>query len=184
LNEYKFEAFNIFNEMLYRVKTDVLRIVFGYESAAHRAAQLQEHLEKELPSLRELLNFTDEDDEADVTIEEVPGQNEASTVEEDILAPLEETSTPFQETPASGVSATESSIEWTSDGPMKESISLGSTTNSYVPTGAEPSRNAPCPCGSGLRYKECHGKIATIVVTNADAEEGTKWRNEAGEETT
>jgi tetratricopeptide (TPR) repeat protein len=22
------------------------------------------------------------------------------------------------------------------------------------------SRNAPCPCGSGLRYKECHGKLA------------------------
>jgi hypothetical protein len=22
------------------------------------------------------------------------------------------------------------------------------------------SRNAPCPCGSGLRYKECHGAIA------------------------
>ena len=22
------------------------------------------------------------------------------------------------------------------------------------------SRNAPCPCGSGLKYKQCHGKIA------------------------
>ena len=22
---------------------------------------------------------------------------------------------------------------------------------------APPSRNAPCPCGSGKRYKECHG---------------------------
>ena len=21
------------------------------------------------------------------------------------------------------------------------------------------SRNAPCPCGSGLKYKQCHGKI-------------------------
>ena len=21
-------------------------------------------------------------------------------------------------------------------------------------------RNAPCPCGSGLKYKQCHGKIA------------------------
>ncbi|WP_349773414.1 SEC-C metal-binding domain-containing protein [Psychrobacter sp. WY6] len=20
-------------------------------------------------------------------------------------------------------------------------------------------RNAPCPCGSGLKYKQCHGKI-------------------------
>ena len=23
----------------------------------------------------------------------------------------------------------------------------------------QPSRNAPCPCGSGLRYKHCHGKL-------------------------
>jgi preprotein translocase subunit SecA len=22
------------------------------------------------------------------------------------------------------------------------------------------SRNAPCPCGSGLKYKHCHGQIA------------------------
>ncbi|RKV83211.1 MAG: hypothetical protein D8H97_08605, partial [Neisseria sp.] len=21
-------------------------------------------------------------------------------------------------------------------------------------------RNDPCPCGSGLRYKQCHGKLA------------------------
>ena len=24
---------------------------------------------------------------------------------------------------------------------------------------APASRNAPCPCGSGLKYKQCHGKI-------------------------
>ena len=22
------------------------------------------------------------------------------------------------------------------------------------------SRNSPCPCGSGLKYKQCHGKLA------------------------
>jgi preprotein translocase subunit SecA len=27
-------------------------------------------------------------------------------------------------------------------------------------TGAEPSRNAPCPCGSGRKYKRCHGDPA------------------------
>lgn len=26
-------------------------------------------------------------------------------------------------------------------------------------TGGKVPRNAPCPCGSGLRYKECHGKL-------------------------
>ena len=23
-----------------------------------------------------------------------------------------------------------------------------------------PDRNAPCPCGSGKKYKHCHGKLA------------------------
>jgi glycosyltransferase involved in cell wall biosynthesis len=27
-----------------------------------------------------------------------------------------------------------------------------------------PSRNAPCPCGSGKRYKECHGGIASSAI--------------------
>jgi len=26
-------------------------------------------------------------------------------------------------------------------------------------------RNAPCPCGSGLRYKDCHGKLAAAPAT-------------------
>ncbi len=29
-----------------------------------------------------------------------------------------------------------------------------------VRTAAAPSRNAPCPCGSGKKYKHCHGKVA------------------------
>jgi tetratricopeptide (TPR) repeat protein len=33
---------------------------------------------------------------------------------------------------------------------------------------APASRNAPCPCGSGRRYKECHGALAS-VAPDADA---------------
>ncbi len=33
------------------------------------------------------------------------------------------------------------------------------TGNQRPPTGS-PQRNAPCPCGSGKRYKQCHGKLA------------------------
>ena len=32
---------------------------------------------------------------------------------------------------------------------------------------APASRNAPCPCGSGRRYKECHGALAEASVSNA-----------------
>jgi len=30
----------------------------------------------------------------------------------------------------------------------------------YVREGAKVGRNAPCPCGSGKKYKQCHGKLS------------------------
>ncbi|MEP7183944.1 MAG: SEC-C metal-binding domain-containing protein, partial [Betaproteobacteria bacterium] len=32
-----------------------------------------------------------------------------------------------------------------------------------------PSRNAPCPCGSGRRYKDCHGALAAASPTTTTA---------------
>ena len=29
-----------------------------------------------------------------------------------------------------------------------------------VPEGIRVGRNDPCPCGSGKKYKQCHGKLA------------------------
>ncbi len=34
---------------------------------------------------------------------------------------------------------------------------------------APASRNDPCPCGSGKRYKECHGKIGVATMTTASS---------------
>src|SRR5664279_287903 len=32
-----------------------------------------------------------------------------------------------------------------------------------APPVTPPSRNAPCPCGSGQRYKDCHGALGSTV---------------------
>lgn len=38
-----------------------------------------------------------------------------------------------------------------------------------APTFAPPaSRNAPCPCGSGQRYKACHGAVAAVAPSELD----------------
>ncbi|MFS4514077.1 SEC-C metal-binding domain-containing protein, partial [Delftia tsuruhatensis] len=29
-----------------------------------------------------------------------------------------------------------------------------------LPEGARVGRNDPCPCGSGKKYKQCHGKLS------------------------
>lgn len=35
-----------------------------------------------------------------------------------------------------------------------------------------PNRNDPCPCGSGKKYKHCHGKAASIPTSS----EEVAWR--------
>jgi preprotein translocase subunit SecA len=42
----------------------------------------------------------------------------------------------------------------------ERSRSGGSTATGATVTGSEPGRNAPCPCGSGKKYKRCHGAPA------------------------
>ena len=34
---------------------------------------------------------------------------------------------------------------------------------------APPARNAPCPCGSGKRYKDCHGALAPAAASPSAA---------------
>jgi preprotein translocase subunit SecA len=43
------------------------------------------------------------------------------------------------------------------DGSAKESGAVKAAKTATVTGSKEPSRNAPCPCGSGKKYKFCHG---------------------------
>jgi preprotein translocase subunit SecA len=42
-------------------------------------------------------------------------------------------------------------------GPMSSTAAGQPTNNAGQAVGADPSRNGPCPCGSGRKYKRCHG---------------------------
>jgi preprotein translocase subunit SecA len=44
--------------------------------------------------------------------------------------------------------------ESTNGGPA----SAGGTKPGFTPSGARIGRNDPCYCGSGLKYKKCHGR--------------------------
>ncbi len=104
INEYKQEAFGLFERMLEQIREDVTRILC--------TAELQFAAPPE-PSLPELPDFLT------THIDPFTGENDAITVEGNPLPPL-------------------------ADG-------------SYDPN---MSRNAPCPCGSGKKYKYCHGAVA------------------------
>ena len=119
INEYKQEAFNLFQRMLDSIREDVTRTI------AH--AQFRMQPLPELPELPDFITthfdpFTGEDNSADI---------DAGTMG------LVTSSLPPLQIPQPAAPAELSDDPATWDGVV--------------------SRNAPCPCGSGQKYKHCHG---------------------------
>ena len=123
LNEYKSEAFALFERMLASIREDVTRTI------AH--AQFQIQAPPPLPDLPDFITshfdpFTGEDDTNDVD-----GGSLVTTQ----LPPL-------QMRQPDGAAIGQDPAAW--EGNV--------------------SRNAPCPCGSGRKYKHCHGAIGVEQV--------------------
>jgi len=125
INEYKKEAFALFERMLANIREDVTRTV------AH--AQFQMQAPPPLPDLPDFITshfdpFTGDDDTADVD------GGTLGVVSTRIQPPLQ------MALPAPGAAAAD----------------LGDDPAQWA---GQVSRNAPCPCGSGLKYKHCHGAL-------------------------
>ncbi len=120
INEYKQEAFSLFERMLGNIREDVTRTI------AHATFQIQEA--PRLPDLPDFITahfdpFSGDDDSFDIDA----GTRGLITT---TLPPL---SIPQPDSPNIG----EDPADW--EGKV--------------------SRNAPCPCGSGRKYKHCHGAV-------------------------
>jgi preprotein translocase subunit SecA len=119
LNEYKQEAFGLFEKMLETIREDVTRILSTAEFRFQQPAELPE-----LPSF--LSGHIDP-----LTGIDDAGGRQAPGVEA-MMAGL------GAALPAAGAAA--------------------GGEDPYADLGL--SRNAPCPCGSGAKYKHCHGAVA------------------------
>jgi preprotein translocase subunit SecA len=124
INEYKREAFGLFERMLETIREDVTRIL------ATSQLQISGPPEMDLPELPDFLTshidpFTGLDDSRD---------GDGSAGREAMFGTL--AASPFAEAGPGGA--------------------LGN--DPYASLGL--SRNAICPCGSGKKYKHCHGAIA------------------------
>ncbi len=108
--EYKREAFELFERLLERIKYDVISILSRVQIAAEDVQRVQEQ--------------------------------RRAAMEMDFQHPQAEslTAAPASPAPASG------------DKP-------GVTPKPFVRKGRKIGRNEPCPCGSGKKYKQCHGRI-------------------------
>jgi preprotein translocase subunit SecA len=121
INEYKQEAFGLFERMLDTIREDVTRILATAE------LQIASQQEMGLPELPDFLTshidpFTGLDDSDD---------GDGSAGREAMFGAF--AASPFAEATPGG-------------------------ENPYA--GMDLSRNATCPCGSGKKYKHCHGAIA------------------------
>jgi preprotein translocase subunit SecA len=115
INEYKQEAFSLFERMLDAIREDVTRILCN--------SQLQFSAPPELPELPSFL--TSHIDPSAAVIE---GQSAPMVGSEAMMATLGSMAAPVK------------------------------GEDPYADMGL--SRNAPCPCGSGEKYKHCHGAAA------------------------
>lgn len=120
INEYKHEAFSLFQRMLDNIREDVTRTI-AY-------AQFQLQAPPELPELPDFITshfdpFTGEDN-----------SNDWDAAARGLLQP---------QMPPMQI-------------PQPEGMDLGTDPSQWE---GRVNRNAPCPCGSGLKYKHCHGAV-------------------------
>ncbi|MEP3224480.1 MAG: preprotein translocase subunit SecA [Parasphingorhabdus sp.] len=116
LDEYKKEAFGLFERMLEVIRESVTKTIAS--SQFHRQEEI------EVPELPELPDFLT------THIDPLTGEDDSNDIDGGTLGTVSSTLPPRQ----SGATVP--------DGVNFEGVS----------------RNAPCPCGSGRKYKHCHGK--------------------------
>ena len=118
LNEYKQEAFNLFQRMLDAIREDVTKTI------AHAQFRMQEP-----PPLPELPDFIT------THFDPFTGEDNSNDIDAGTLGLVTTQLPPLQI-------------------PQPTAADLGEDPTNWE---GQVSRNAPCPCGSGRKYKHCHG---------------------------
>ncbi|MBK7250607.1 MAG: preprotein translocase subunit SecA [Gammaproteobacteria bacterium] len=136
--EYKREAFELFAAMLERVKHDTVSILSKVE------VRTQEELEREEEARRQRLLRALQTQHAEA--QSLLGAAESREIDG---APVEAATAPAGSRARTGFPAS---------GPVPPVEPQGT----FVRGDRKVGRNEPCPCGSGRKFKHCHGAIADV----------------------
>ncbi len=138
LVEYKKESFTLFQDMMDRIEDEAIRILFTFTFEMGRPADLP------FPPADDY--DEDEEEGAQVAVEELP----QPTVSEQERAAAQ-----------AAVQDLTRKIERNKDRELAQLHFVGgdgaSASSEPVLKGDKVGRNDPCPCGSGKKYKKCHG---------------------------
>lgn len=126
-NEYKREAFQMFNEMLERMKYEVVSVLARVQVQEQADVDRAEE-ERRLASEKRSMEF-----------------EHADHADSEEAAPAPPAGQPPRQQ---------------GGGAMRRRPAAPPRPETFVREGEKVGRNEPCPCGSGKKYKQCHGKLA------------------------
>lgn len=131
--EYKRESFELFQSMLGAIKSDLIQdLARVHVPTPEELAALEEQRRQQAEQMRMMF-------EQQAQLDDVQSLDNR---------PAEETPRPLGRMTVTlgATSAPDKAADTTTD----EALVIPKNTH----------RNAPCPCGSGLKYKQCHGKLS------------------------
>lgn len=131
--EYKRESFELFQSMLGAIKSDLIQdLARVHVPTPEELAALEEQRRQQAEQMR-------------MMFEQQAQLDDAQSLDN---RPAEETPRPLGRMTVTlgATSAPDKAADTTTD----EALVIPKNTH----------RNAPCPCGSGLKYKQCHGKLS------------------------
>ncbi|HLU97935.1 MAG TPA: preprotein translocase subunit SecA [Thermobifida alba] len=169
LIEYQREGYDMFQEMLEGIKEESVRFLFNVEvrvnqpqaggiTAASAAATASA-----IPVVTPDSEKSEEGGAEDSAAAEAPAAGEAPEAEKEKAEKAEADGEKKEpEVVVPGLGGTEKPAQLQYTGPS-EGGGVEKHTESNEPEYAGTPRNAPCPCGSGKKYKKCHGAPKTRV---------------------
>ncbi len=138
--EFKREAFTMFNDMLARFKHEVTAMLARVKIQTEEEVQAIEAARRAKERPMEFQHASSPDPSA------------GSAAQDGMPPPRAPTNAPGAAAPAS----TQGRSLTTGEAPPPPSAK----PETFVRDGKKVGRNDPCPCGSGKKYKACHGKLA------------------------
>jgi preprotein translocase subunit SecA len=133
--EYKREAFELFGTLLDRIKRDTISLLSRLQ--VRTEAEIEEQERERERQLARRLQMQHAAPQSVISGDAAPVGPEAAAAA--AAGPLAAGSGPFAAGPAAASTAAQPPL-------MRDGRKVG--------------RNEPCPCGSGKKYKHCHGQLA------------------------
>ena len=139
-NEYKREAFEMFNDMLTRLKHETVTVLARGRVRAEATEEAREERRKQMENL------------------DFQHAEASSAADQAVAAAAAAQQQPGAEAPDPAEQAARANLPGSDAPPAREPGDGDQRPETFVRNERKIGRNEPCPCGSGKKFKHCHGR--------------------------